>query len=56
MADKTVGRLEAANLLGVSLRYVDTLREQGALRWHHQGLRVHINLDDVLALKNRRAA
>ena len=56
MTDKTVGRAEASSLLGVTVRYIDTLRSQKALRWHHSGLKVCINLDDVLALKTKRAA
>lgn len=56
MTDKTVGRVEASSLLGVTVRYIDTLRSQKALRWHHSGLKVCINLDDVLALKTKRAA
>lgn len=55
MTDKTVGRVEAASLLGVSVRYVDTLRSQGTLRWHHSDLKVCISLGDVLALQAKRA-
>lgn len=51
---KTVNRLYAASLLGVSTRYVDILRTKGVLRWEYEGLRVRINADDLAKLMEKR--
>lgn len=51
---ETVTRLEAARMLGVTVRHVDNLRDQGLLRWKHVGLRVCIDVDSVHALADSR--
>ena len=54
MTEKTISRVGAANLLGLTVRHIDNLREQGLLSWHYRGLRVCIDLDSVHALAASR--
>lgn len=52
---ETVSRNGAADLLGVSLRYVDILRSKGHLGWFYRDLGVRIHIADVKAILEARA-
>lgn len=54
--DQTMSRTEAAAEMGVSLRWVDTLRATGALSWCYEDREVRISVADVLAVQAKRVA
>lgn len=52
----TVTKIRAAEILGVSQRYIDHLRAAGKLRWEYRGLRVRVNAADIIAVRAERVA
>lgn len=54
--DQTMSRIEAAAEMGVSLRWVDTLRATGVLSWCYEDREVRISVADVLAAQAKRVA
>lgn len=56
MNQPTMSRIEAAAEMGVSLRWVDTLRATGALSWCYEDREVRISVADVLAVQAKRVA
>ncbi|MBC6436625.1 MAG: hypothetical protein GDA52_00490 [Rhodobacteraceae bacterium] len=46
---------QAANLLNVAPQYLDTLIEQGVLKYANSGIRCHLALADVVAYKAQRS-